>query len=81
MEKMEQVNETLWTQIMDDMRTHGQAGGYASDFVSKLRLVGDTGTNLVIEYPADLPIIWIEINYRDSIADAAMCVLDRKSNV
>lgn len=78
MEKMEQVNETLWTQIMDDMRTHGQAGGYASDFVSKLRLVGDTGTNLVIEYPADMPIMWLEINYSDSIADAAMRVLNGK---
>ena len=78
MENMQQENETLWAQIMDDMRTQGQAGGYASDFVSKLRLVGDTGTSLIIEYPADMPIMWLEINYSDSIADAAKRVLKGK---
>ncbi len=60
---------------MEDMRTLGQAGGYASDFVSKLRLMEDTGTKLIIEYPSDMPFIWLEMNYSDSIALSASRVL------
>lgn len=75
MEKTQQENETLWTQIMEDMRTQGQAGGYASDFVSKLRLIKDTGTKLIIEYPADMPFYWLEMNYSDSIASAVSRVV------
>lgn len=75
MDKTIQEKETLWAQIMDDMCTQGQAGGYASDFVSRLRLIEDTGTKLVIEYPADMPFIWLEMNYSDSIALSASRVL------
>lgn len=76
MEKEVQETETLWAHIMEDMRTHGQAGGFASDFVSKLRLLEDTGSKLVIEYPADMPFIWLELNYSDSIALSASRVLN-----
>ena len=75
MEKKQQETETLWAQIMEDMRTLGQAGGYASDFVSQLRLMEDTGSQLIIEYPSDMPFIWLEMNYSDSIAHSASRVL------
>lgn len=75
MDKKQQENETLWAQIMEDMCTQGQEGRYASDFVSKLRLMEDTGSKLLIEYPADMPIIWLEMNYNESIALSAARVL------
>ena len=68
MERKRQENETIWEHIVEDMCTQGQAGGYASDFVSKLRLIEDTGSKLIIEYPSDMPFIWLEMNYSDSIA-------------
>lgn len=76
MEKKRQENETIWAHILEDMCTLGQAGGYASDFVSKLRLIEDTGTKLIIEYPSDMPFIWLEMNYSDSIALSASRVLE-----
>lgn len=75
MERKQQESETLWARIMEDMRTLGQAGGYASDFVSRLRLIEDTGSKLRIEYPSDMPFIWLEMNYSDSIALSASRVL------
>ncbi len=75
MENTTKENETLWAHILEDMCTLGQEGGYASDFVSRLRLLEDTGTKLVIEYPSDMPFIWLEMNYSDSIALSASRVL------
>lgn len=75
MDKKKQENETLWAQIMEDMRTLGQAGGYASEFVSQLQILEDTGSKLLIEYPADMPIVWLEMNYSDNIAISAARVL------
>ena len=75
MEKEKQASEALWAQIMQDLRTHGQADGYAIDFISGLRLVEDTGTRLIIEYPQGLMLAWLELNYSEYIENAAANVL------
>ena len=75
MENKVQKCETLWKQIMDDLRTRGQEGEYVTGLVSDLRLREDTGVKLIIEYPSGMPICWVEINYRDCIAAAASRVL------
>ncbi len=75
MEKGKQESEALWAQIMEDLRTHGQADGYAIDFISGLRLVEDTGTRLIIEYPEGLMLAWLELNYCEYIETAARNVL------
>lgn len=76
MEKKRKENETIWAHIVKDMCTQGQAGGYAGDFVSRLSLIEDTGKKLIIEYPADMPFIWLEVNYSESIAHSASRVLN-----
>ena len=76
MERKRQENETIWEHIVEDMCTQGQAGGYGSDLVSRLRLIEDTGSKLIIEYPSDLPLIWLEVNYSESIAHSASRVLE-----
>lgn len=75
MEQVKQESETLWGQIMEDLRTHGQADGYAIDFISGLRLIEDTGKKLIIEYPQGLMLAWLELNYSEYIENAANHVL------
>ena len=75
MEEVKQESETLWGQIMEDLRTHGQADGYAIDFISGLRLIEDTGEKLIIEYPQGLMLAWLELNYSEYIENAANHVL------
>ncbi len=75
MEKEQQASEALWAQIMQNLRTHGQADGYAIDFISGLRLVKDTGSRLIIEYPEGLMLAWLELNYSEYIETAAENVL------
>ena len=75
MEKGKKESEALWAQIMENLRTHGQADGYAIDFISGLRLVEDTGTRLIIEYPEGLMLAWLELNYSEYIETAARNVL------
>ena len=75
MEKTQQASETLWAQIMEDLRTCGQADGYAIDFISGLRLVEDTGEKLIIEYPQGLMLAWLELNYSEYIEHSAQRVL------
>ena len=75
MEKGKQASDALWAQIMEDLRTQGQADGYAIDFISGLRLVEDTGTRLIIEYPEGLMLAWLELNYSEYIETAAANVL------
>ncbi|MBR3903763.1 MAG: chromosomal replication initiator protein DnaA [Akkermansia sp.] len=75
MEKEKKASEALWAQIMDALRTYGQADGYAIDFISGLRLVEDTGTRLIIEYPEGLMLAWLELNYSEYIENAAAHVL------
>ncbi len=66
----------LWKRIVKSMRDHESIGEYGFDaYISKLRLIKDTGTTLQIQYPADLPIAWVEVNYQQNIISAAARVL------
>ncbi|MBR5879093.1 MAG: chromosomal replication initiator protein DnaA [Akkermansia sp.] len=76
MEKTTQASEALWGQIMEDLRTRGQADGYAIDFISELRLLEDTGAKLRIEYPQGFMVDWLELSYSEYIVDAAAHVLN-----
>lgn len=69
-----QENE-LWTRIREELRVHGDLGEYGNDCVSRLTLKADTGTKLQLLCPADMSTVWIEINYHDSIMNAAAYVL------
>lgn len=65
-----------WTRIVDDMRLREVVGEYGMDtLISKLSLQEDTGEKLVVAYPEDLPIVWVEVNYVEHIASAAERVL------
>ncbi len=67
----------LWKKIMADMNRQGGVGAYGFDaYISKLSLKGDTGTKLIFEYPADMPIAWVELNYQDHMRSSAARVLD-----
>ncbi len=67
----------LWERIMDDMRLRGEVGEYGFDaYLSKLTLRADTGTKLLLEYPADMSLDWLEINYAEVLALSAARVLD-----
>ncbi len=67
----------LWALIVDDMKRRGEVGEYGFDaYISKLSLRADTGTSLLLEHPADLPIDWLELNYAEHIIHSAARVLD-----
>ncbi len=67
----------LWKRIVNNMRNHEGLGEYGYDaYISKLTLVKDTGTSLQLQYPEDLPIAWVEVNYQQSITNATARVLD-----
>ncbi len=76
-ENQQKKEDELWKRIMDDMRLRGEVGAYGFDaYLSKLSLRADTGTKLVLEYPADMSIDWLEINYAEVMALSATRVLD-----
>ncbi len=73
----QEKNSKLWATIMDDMGRQGGVGAYGFEaYISKLTLKQDTGTKLVFEYPADLPIAWVEMNYLAYMKNSAARVLD-----
>lgn len=66
----------LWADIVSDIRRRGDVGMYGlENYICKLELREDTGTKLVLEYPSDLPIMWLELNYKECIANSAACVM------
>ena len=70
-------NSKLWASIMADMGRQGGVGAYGFEaYISKLTLKQDTGTKLVFEYPVDLPIAWVEMNYLGYMKSSAARVLD-----
>ena len=74
--KTENRESESWTRIMQDPRLREGVGEYGMEAcLSKLRLKEDTGTKLILEYPEDLPIMWVELNYMDYIISAASGVL------
>ncbi len=76
-ENQQKKEDELWEHIMADMKLRGEVGAYGFDaYISKLSLRADTGTKLLLEYPADVAIDWLEINYADVIAHSAARVLE-----
>lgn len=75
--KQKSKENILWDRIVDDMRNYEKVGDYAFDaYISKLRLIEDTGTHLRLEYPSDLLIDWVEVNYKQNIINSAVRTLD-----
>ncbi len=75
--KQTDKESALWERIIADMRQRGDVGEYGFDYyISKLSLRADTGTELLVEYPADLPIAWVDINYKEFMVHSAAHVLD-----
>lgn len=73
----QEKNSRLWEAVISDMHRHSSIGEYGFDaFISKLSLRCDTGSKLVLEYPSDLAIDWVEINYLVDIQDSVNRVLD-----
>ncbi len=67
----------LWSAIKEDMRRQGNVGEYGFEsYISQLTLKSDTGTKLVLEYPADMFIDWVETYYSNDIRNSAARVLD-----
>lgn len=72
----------LWEQIKADINLQGGVGAYGFDaYISKLILKEDTGSKLVLEYPADMVIDWVELNYLPHIQRSAARVLDAARNI
>ncbi len=81
-ENQKKKEDELWERIMDDMKLRGEVGAYGFDaYLSKLSLRADTGTKLLLEYPADLPIDWVDINYTEVMAHSAARVLDASRRI
>lgn len=67
----------LWNEIKEDLRRQGNVGEYGFEsYISQLKLKSDTGTKLVLEYPADMFIDWVETYYSNDIRNSAARVLD-----
>ena len=67
----------LWGEIKEDLRRLGNVGEYGFEsYISQLTLKADTGTKLVLEYPADMFIDWVETYYSNDIRNSAARVLD-----
>lgn len=73
----QEKEQAIWAQIAEDLRSVGSVGAYGFEsYISKLKLVRDTGTKLILEYPQDIVFDWFEINYHDQIVNAAARVLN-----
>lgn len=67
----------LWEDIKEDVRRQGNVGDFGFEsYISQLKLISDTGTKLVFEYPADMFIDWVETYYSNEIRISAARVLD-----
>ena len=78
----QEKEQAIWAQIADDLRSVGSVGEYGFEtYISKLRLLRDTGTKLVLEYPQDIVFDWFEINYHDQIVNAAARVLNAARSI
>ncbi len=65
-----------WADIVEDIRRRGDVGAYGlENYVGKLKLREDTGEKLLLEYPADLPIVWVELNYKECIMNSVVSVI------
>ncbi len=80
--KQQNKEKELWERITADLRQRGDVGEYGFDcYISKLSLRADTGTKLLVEYPADLCIAWVDINYKEFMTHSAAHVLDAARSI
>ena len=75
MEREEQLSR-LWSEVVGEMKRLDGGDSFGIDaYIAPLELKEDDGTTLVIAYPADTLIDWVELNYQDRIVFAATKVL------
>ena len=68
--------KALWEEIKKDLRVQGNVGEYGFEaYISQLTLKKDTGTKLILEYPAGMLVEWVESYYAVDIKISASRVL------
>ncbi len=69
--------QATWSRIAEYLRREPSVGEYGFEaFISKMRLLQDTGTKLVLEYSQDMLYDWYEVNYHDQVVSAVARVLN-----
>lgn len=72
----QEKEKSLWAEITEDLRQHGNVAAYGFEtYISQLTLKKDTGTKLVLEYPAGMLVEWVESYYAADITMSATRVL------
>ena len=70
--------KSLWEEIVKDLRAQGNVAEYGFEtYISELSLKKDTGTKLIIEYPAGMLVEWIEFYYAADITEGLPCFDER----
>ncbi len=73
---------SVWENVVDDIRRRGDAGVYGlENYIGKLRFREDTGERFILEYPADLPIVWVELNYKECIVGSIASVIHAERDI
>ena len=81
MEREEQLSR-LWTDVVGEMKRLDGGDSFGIDaYIAPLALKEDNGSTLVLTYPADMLIDWVELNYQDRIVYAATKVLQAPRTV
>ncbi len=74
--------EQLWKHIIEELRHDPAIGDYGINCnFAQLSLREDTGAELIIEYPSDFLIAWVEVNYMDSLKAAVAKVLNEDREI
>lgn len=72
----QEKEKALWEEIMEDLRVQGNVAAYGFEtYISQLTLKKDTGTKLILEYPAGMLVEWVESYYAADITMSASRVL------
>ena len=75
MEREEQLSR-LWSDIVGEMKRLDGGDSFGIDnYIGPLSLKEDDGTTLVLTYPENTLVDWVELNYQDRILFAATKVL------
>ena len=81
MEREEQLSR-LWADVVGEMKRLDGGDSFGIDaYITPLELKEDDGSTLVLTYPADTLIDWVELNYQDRIVYAATKVLQAPRQV
>lgn len=81
MEREEQLSR-LWADVVGEMKRLDGGDSFGIDaYITPLELKEDDGSTLVLTYPADTLIDWVELNYQDRIVYAATKVLQAPRKV